>query len=247
MGKKLFIESFARLRRCAYLTIVKVMCGMKAIILAAGIGKRMRPLTLKIPKPLLKINGKAILDNIFDNLPKEIDKVILVVGYLKEKIQKHVGYFYKGRSVGYVIQEKLDGTARAVILCKDLFNKGERFLVLNGDEIQQKEEIKKCLRYKYCWVLTPANDPKTAGIARIGKSDRIKEVIEKPKKPKSNWSAAGTIVIDTNVFKYLPKKHSNGEYYFTSMMNQFLKKYPVYAVFGKKRISLTSPSDLKIK
>lgn len=219
---------------------------MKAIILAAGAGKRMRPLTLKTPKPLLKINGKVILDDIFDALPKEIDRVILVVGYLKEKIQKYVGHFYKGRSVDYVIQKKLNGTASAVILCKDFFSKGERFLVLNGDEVQQKEEIKKCLKHRYCWVLTPANDPKTAGIAQVQKNGRIKEVIEKPKRPKSNWSAAGTIVVDTDVFKYRSKKHSKTkEYYFTSMMDQFLKKHPVYAVFGKKRIPLTSPSDLR--
>lgn len=226
--------------------IAEVMWGMKAIILAAGIGKRMRPLTLKTPKPLLKIHGKTILDYIFDALPKEIDRVILVVGYMKEEIKKHVGNFYKGRPVDYIIQKKLNGTANAIILCKKFLKNGERFLVLYGDDIQFKREIKKCLSYKYAWLCIPVDKPRSSGIADVSRNGRILGVVEKPKNPKSNLAAAGAIVVDTNIFKYRAKKHlKTKEYYFTSMMNQFLKKYPVYAVLGKKRISLTSPADLK--
>lgn len=219
---------------------------MKAIILAAGIGKRMRPLTLKTPKPLLKINSKTILDHIFDALPKEIDKVILVVGYLKEKIQKRVGNFYRGRPINYVIQKKLNGTAGGVILCKKFFTKGERFLILYGDDIQFKDEIKKCLSYKYSWLCFPVDKPRLSGIANVLKNGRISEVVEKPENPKSKLAAAGSIVVDTDIFRYRPKKDKKTrEYYFTSIMNQFLKKHRVSAVLGKKRVSLTSPSDLR--
>lgn len=219
---------------------------MKAIILAAGVGRRMRPLTLKTPKPLIKVHGKAILDHIFDALPKEIDRVILVVGYLKEKIKKHVGNFYKGRPVDYVVQKKLGGTANALILCEDFFKKGERFLVLYGDDIQFKKEIERSLFYKYAWLCFPVDKPRSSGIASISKNGRILEVVEKPENPKSNLAAAGAIVVNTDIFRYRPKKDKKtGEYYFTSMMNQFLKKHPVYAVFGRKRVSLTSPFDLR--
>ncbi|MEK9166111.1 MAG: sugar phosphate nucleotidyltransferase, partial [Patescibacteria group bacterium] len=63
---------------------------MKAIILAAGEGRRMRPLTLTTPKPLLEIQGKAIIDYVFDALPEEVEEAVVVVKYLGEKITKKV-------------------------------------------------------------------------------------------------------------------------------------------------------------
>src|SRR3990167_2605925 len=63
---------------------------MKAVILAAGEGKRMLPLTLTTPKPLLPVNGKPIIDYIFDSLPFEIDEVIIAVLYLGDKLKKYL-------------------------------------------------------------------------------------------------------------------------------------------------------------
>jgi bifunctional UDP-N-acetylglucosamine pyrophosphorylase/glucosamine-1-phosphate N-acetyltransferase len=216
---------------------------MKAIILAAGEGKRMRPLTLTTPKPLLKINGQTILDNIFDSLPEAIDEVIVVVKYLAPKIKEYLGDFYKGRKIKYV-EGSERGNAIGFLACRSYFKEGERFLVLYGDEIQSPEEIKKCLSYRAAWVCVPTDNPKSAGIADIAEDGRILEVVEKPENPKSNWSAAGTIVLDTKIFNYAPRPHASGESYLSSMVDQFLKDYPVYAVFGKKRPPLTSIEDV---
>jgi len=204
----------------------------------------MKPLTLKIPKPLLKIKDKTILDHIFDSLPKKIDRVILVVGYLKEKIQKHVGNFYKGRPVDYVVQENLGGTADAINLCRSFFKDGERFMVLYGDDLQFRDELEKCLSYKYSWLCFPVPKPESSGIADIRVDGTISEVVEKPKNPKSNLAAAGAIVLDTEIFDYAPESHPNGERYLSSAINQFLKDHQVFAVIGRERPSLTSSSDL---
>ena len=77
---------------------------MQAVIMAAGEGRRMRPLTLELPKPLIKVAGKPILEHILDALPPEIDEVILVVGYKADMVKQHFGDSYHGRHIRYVYQ-----------------------------------------------------------------------------------------------------------------------------------------------
>ena len=69
---------------------------MQAVILAAGVGKRLKPLTDDLPKPMVRVNGRPILEYTLSILPKEIDEVILIVGYLKEKIIEYFGDSFKG-------------------------------------------------------------------------------------------------------------------------------------------------------
>jgi len=67
--------------------------------LAAGEGKRLRPLTLETPKPLLKIKGRPILDYTFSSLPEKISEVILVVGYKGEQIKNYLGDEFSGKKI----------------------------------------------------------------------------------------------------------------------------------------------------
>ena len=217
---------------------------MKAIILAAGEGKRMLPLTRSVPKPLLRIKNKTILDYIFAALPEEIDHVVIVVGYLKKKIQEHIGNRYQGRSIRYVTQEVLSGSATALLCAKELFLPHERFLLIYGDDMANREEVVSCLSFEYSWVCAPSEYPRVSGIATIGEDRCIVEVIEKPEHPKSNMSAAGVMVIGSEIFNYTPTRHLNGEFYLTSLMNQFVKNYKVHAVIGDPRPQFISPDEI---
>jgi len=96
---------------------------MKAVILAAGEGIRMRPLTINTPKPLLKIIGKPILEHIIDSFPNEIDEIIIVVGYLKDQIKNYFGSNWKSRKINYIFQKDKKGTAHALWLCRPLLKK----------------------------------------------------------------------------------------------------------------------------
>ena len=126
---------------------------MKAIILAAGSGKRMRPLTLDTPKPLLKIGGKTFLDHIFLALPPEIDEVVLVVGYLGEKIRAYCGDNFHGRKIHYA-EGSSRGNAYSFLSAKPFFRKGEKFVVMYGDELVLKEELRRVLSHPYaCFVM----------------------------------------------------------------------------------------------
>lgn len=218
---------------------------MKAVILAAGVGKRMLPLTSAIPKSLLRVGNQTILDGIFDSLPKEIDEVIMVVGYLKKKIQEHVGVRYQGRTIRYVVQETLNGTAVALFCCRDLFAPGERFLVIYGDELPMAEEIIACLARPYTWLCYHTDHPEQSGIATVDSMQRIISVEEKPLHPASNLAATGVMVIDTSIFAYPLERHANGEFYLSSLMNHFLPEHEVYAVYGEQRPGFNSPDEME--
>ncbi len=217
---------------------------MKAIILAAGEGKRMRPLTLETPKSLLKVGGKTFLDHIFDALPEEVSEVIVVVKYLGDKIRSYLGGEYGGRKIVYQ-----DGTGRGTAIdfleCRSFFKENERFLIIYGDEIPTKKEIRECLSYPLSWLCCWTETPQVSGIADFHLEGQITGVVEKPENPKSNWAACGVILVNTDLFSFAPELHTNGEYYLTSMMDKFVKKYRVQAVKTGVCRSFTSPGDLE--
>src|SRR3989344_3109054 len=114
---------------------------MKAVILCAGEGTRMRPLTFTTPKQLLKVGDKAVLEHIFHELPDQIDEVILVVKYLAGQIQDYFGEEFLGKKIHYVTQVSKDyGTWIGLNEAKHLLGK-EKFLVLLGDDILDKDSI----------------------------------------------------------------------------------------------------------
>lgn len=206
----------------------------------------MRPLTLTVPKPLLKIQNKTILDWIFDAFPEEITEAIVVVKYLSEKIKDYLGYEYKGRKIQYVDGSE-KGNAIGFMATKKNFKGGERFFIFHGDEPQRKKEIEECLKKQYAWVCAKMPNHKKAGIADVAADGRILEVIERPEYPKSDLVAMGTILVDANIFKYAPVLHANGEYHLTSMLDQFIKNHAVFAIEGIARPTFNSLSDLEWK
>ena len=115
---------------------------MDVIVLAAGRGTRLRPLTDSIPKPLIPVAGRGSLLRTLDALPDSVDRVILIIGYLQQKIREAVGAEWNGRSVEYVVQEKLDGTGGALRLAQPHI-RSERFFVLNGDDIYGRDDLEK--------------------------------------------------------------------------------------------------------
>lgn len=215
---------------------------MKCIILAAGEGKRMRPLTLKTPKPLLKVNGKAIIDYVLESLTPEIDEVIIVVKYLGDQIKNHVGTINRGRIIRYVYGSD-KGTAYSFIAAKKHLD-DERFLFVYGDEIPNPVDVKNCLKRKLSILTFNSTNPKANGIAYLRKDGTINRIIEKPRNPRSNLAVDGVMVLNTEIFKYAPL-FAKGEYYFSTMVNSFVYDNKVYPVNAKNFVGdLTTPQDL---
>ncbi|MDP3991485.1 MAG: nucleotidyltransferase family protein [Candidatus Colwellbacteria bacterium] len=217
---------------------------MKAIILAAGEGRRMRPLTESIPKPLLQIQDKPLIEHIVLKLPKEIDELIIVVGYLGQMIQDYCGNNFLGRPVTYIEQSAALGTYHAISLAKDLLKEDERFFVLNGDEIQGKEGVKECFNYPRAIIVDEVDDPKPFGVVELDENGFVLDIIEKPEFPKTNLVNTGAYLLDSNIFKYPAEQHPNGEFYLPTVIGKMLKDYPVKAVHSTGWLTATKPDDL---
>ena len=183
---------------------------MKAIILAGGLGTRLRPLTDKTPKPLLPIRGKPILQYAIDNLKKHgITDIILGISFFADKIQD---YFGDGRQLGvnlsYSVESEPLGTGGAVKFAAEQV--GEEFVLIWGDNLMDVD-VKKMIEFHHQYnglitmALTPREDVENFGVATL-KGDKIIGFVEKPKREKapSNLINAGAFVINKKVLDILP-------------------------------------------
>ena len=182
---------------------------MDAVILAAGEGMRLRPLTSTRPKPMLPVGGKTILEWCLVALAAGgVKKAVIVTGYKKEVISGYIGKEYAGIKIEYAEQKEQLGTAHAVSMAEGKVS-GE-FFVMNGDLLVSKDLIKKFLdEHKKAeshnsMCLVEADDPTQFGIVEL-KGNLVKGIEEKPRKPKSNLANAGIYIFGQEIFTAIRK------------------------------------------
>lgn len=226
---------------------------MKAIILAAGKGVRMKPLTDTTPKPLLKILGKTLLDYTLESLPPTIDEVFIIVSYFKNQIIEHVKKNHPSLRAHFIEQSACDGTAKAVALASLYLGK-EKFLVINSDDIHSAQAIAKACTFELAMLAHESTHPERFGVIDIyddpaliqhGAVGRMKHVVEKPEHPVTNLVNVGVHVLDYRVFNYPMRQHENGEYYLTDLIDQLAQDVPVAVVQSDLWIPIGYPSDLQ--
>jgi len=182
----------------------------KAVILAGGKGTRMRPFTYEMPKPMIPVRGKPLLQHIIELLRKyEIRDIILSTGYMGDKIKEYFGNGSKfGVDLSYREEKHETGTAGSLNLMKNLLN--GTFLMFNGD-ILANIDLHDLIAFHRennalaTIALTPVKDPSRFGVARL-KGSKILEFIEKPKATiRSKLINAGVYVLEPEVIGYIPK------------------------------------------
>lgn len=218
---------------------------MKAIILAAGQGKRMRPLTYEKPKPLLEVQSKPLLEHVVACLPDEVDELIFVVGYLGQQIVDYCGKEFLGRKIKYVWQAENLGTFHALKICRPHIKKNERFFVLCADDVHGQEGIERCLCHKRALVVEEREDPRRFGVIEVDEKSRIKRIVEKSKNPVSNLVSTGAMLIDDSVFNYNVSRSASGEYYLSEAVSEMAKEYDIFAVKSSFWLPVGYPDDLK--
>lgn len=198
---------------------------MKAVILAAGKGERLEPLTHTRPKPLIPIMDKPLLIYILENLSRlGIEEAIIVVGYMKEKIENTINEYKIGIKTKLVVQDKPLGTGHALKVVENLIN--DTFLLIYGDVFLKENAIKKILNSKSpSMLLTRVKNPKDYGVVVI-EGDSIKGIVEKPEEDINvNTINAGVYLLDENVFSYIDKISLSvrGEYELTDALKMMLR------------------------
>ncbi|MHA1789720.1 MAG: bifunctional sugar-1-phosphate nucleotidylyltransferase/acetyltransferase [Candidatus Helarchaeota archaeon] len=203
---------------------------MKAVILVAGEGKRLRPLTLGRPKHLLPIAGKPLLEYTIEMLKKiGIKDIILVVGHSEELIKD---YFKDGSSfkinIEYITQYPPLGTAHAAGLTEKYID--DDFILIYGDIIVSQNTYDELLK-KYNKInkksiisLKIVNDPEKYGIVQL-ENDQAIRIIEKPNDPKlGNLANAGIYILKPTIFDHIKKtqKSKRGEYEITDSLQMFI-------------------------
>ena len=178
---------------------------MKAIILAAGQGTRLRPVTLTMPKPIVPVANQWLITYALNTLKgADLTDVGIVVNSLQSPIVKYLkdGSDF-GIKIDYIVQREQKGLAHATALCRD-FVADEPFCVFLGDNIFQ-DKMESLLRdfeesdAEAAIVLGEVTDPTRFGIAEI-QDDRIQRVVEKPKDPPSNMAIAGVYLFRSSIF-----------------------------------------------
>jgi NDP-sugar pyrophosphorylase family protein len=182
-----------------------------AVLLAGGKGTRMRPFTYEIPKPMIPVQGRPLIQHLVELLRKyEVREIVFSVGYMGDKIKEYFGNGSRfGVNITYIEEDKELGTAGPLNLLRDKLT--DTFLMFNGDvlaNIDLKDflsfhEDKKGLA---TIALTAVSNPSRFGVARL-RGDNILEFVEKPPagKEASNLINAGVYVLEPEVLKYVPK------------------------------------------
>jgi UDP-N-acetylglucosamine diphosphorylase / glucose-1-phosphate thymidylyltransferase / UDP-N-acetylgalactosamine diphosphorylase / glucosamine-1-phosphate N-acetyltransferase / galactosamine-1-phosphate N-acetyltransferase len=217
---------------------------MKAVILAAGEGKRMHPLTIDTPKPMLALAGRPLLEHLLDSLPASVDEVVLVVGYRADQIKKHFGDKFGRFKIHYVHQGKPEGTAKAIALCKDLIGQ-ERFLSLYADDLHGKEDLEALLAHPLSVLVKEVPNPEQFGVVELVNGNQVLSIIEKPSKPTSDLVVTGPALLDARIFEFEPPKHANGEYFLAEAIGKLVESHTVVAVVQKFWLPIGYPKDLE--
>lgn len=215
---------------------------MQAVIMAAGEGKRMRPLTLEKPKPLIEVGGKPIIEHVLNALPSDIDEVIIVIGYKGDMIRAHLGDSYGGRTIRYVHQWMPAGTAHALSLARPFLT--GKFLMLNADDIIGQEALEEAIRHPLAILVATHTEPEKMGVIAKKEDGTLDHIEEKPEVPKSNLVNTGTMVLDERLFSYEAPRHVSGEYYMTDPMSALSKEHPVMVIEQPLWIPVGYPEDI---
>ncbi|WP_117237978.1 glucose-1-phosphate thymidylyltransferase [Thermus sediminis] len=199
---------------------------MKGLILAAGRGTRLRPLTHTRPKPVIRVAGRPIIHYAVENLLEAgVEEIGVVVS---PETEGDLRLALEGYPVGYVLQEEPQGLAHAVAVARDFLG-GSPFVLYLGDNLFQKG-IRPYLEafqegVSAVIALVRVADPRQFGVAVL-EGDRIVRLLEKPKEPPSDLAVAGVYVFSEEVWEALGdlKPSARGEYEITDAIQGLLDR-----------------------
>jgi len=198
---------------------------MQAVILAAGEGRRLRPLTLDRPKPLVEIAGRPLLDHIAAALPAAIDEIILVVGYRGSDINAHCGSNYFGRPTRYFEQRQPDGNGQALMTARNALN--GRFLVLFADDLIDGPSLERGLKHEICLFASEHEAPQNFGVIIANPDGTVADILEKPANPPSNLVCTSALLLNQEIFPHIKPGRPGQESYLSRAVAALARRRPI--------------------
>lgn len=204
---------------------------MDAVILAAGLGTRLRPHTLKTPKPLLHVQGRPIMDWTLQALPKVVDRVIVVVHYLAEQIEEFLTKTQTRFSKHAIVpQGEPRGTGDALRKCRE-FIESDSFLVLNGDDLYSGKDLAELAACPAGVMTHPVTEPEKFGVAILKEDGTLDRLEEKNKELKGRQLAnVGAYKFPKEVFEIELTLSPRNEYEITEYVSKLAQKAPFQVI-----------------
>lgn len=212
---------------------------MKGVVLAAGKGERLRPLTDDRPKVMLKVANRPIIEYVLENLDPFVDEFVVVVRYEKEKLIRGLGDEFNGKPITYVDQLPGEGTAKAIESARELID-GEEFVVANGDIYFEMEGVKELLaafrreKADAAILVKEFDDLGHFGKVEV-QGNLVSAVREKPGNV-PGYANLGLYIFKPDVFEFLQKTaiSERGEYEITDTINLMIRKGKrvAYAIYS---------------
>jgi bifunctional UDP-N-acetylglucosamine pyrophosphorylase/glucosamine-1-phosphate N-acetyltransferase len=203
---------------------------MKAVVLAAGRGTRMRPLTDTRPKPLLPVGGTTLVENVMDACAPYVDGFVLVVGYMSDEVREKVGDEHAGVDVEYVEQGERVGTADAVAQVANRV--GPRFVVANGDAVFSSSVVGRLVEEDgNALSVKNVPEPSEYGVVEV-EDGYATGIVEKPDDPPTSLANAGVYVFDRDALDYMrsTEKTERGEREITTAIAEMMTDGYEYGV-----------------
>lgn len=224
---------------------------MKAVILAAGEGTRLDPVTNVRPKPMLPIANRPLLEYVVEAVAEAgIEEVVLVVGYERERIQSHFGDGDEwGIEISYAVQETQLGTGDAILQAEPYI--GGDFLVLNGDRIVEPALIERIVAERErtgetVLAVTRVAEPELYGVVELD-DEHVVAIEEKPPvhEVTSDLVNAGVYAFGPEILAAIRETTTAGELGITTTLETFLETHPVRALtYRGPWLDVTRPWDV---
>jgi NDP-sugar pyrophosphorylase family protein len=202
---------------------------MDAILLAAGLGTRLRPHTLTTPKPLLPVQSRPLLDWTIAALPSSIDRLLVVTHYLADQIQAYLAHQKHVLDWVAIPQGTPRGTGDALRKCQS-YVQSDRFLVINGDDLFGAADLARLAHTPAGVICQEVADPRKWGIAFLKADGALEKLVEKPDMEGPQLANTGAYLFPKSVFELEIGLSPRGEYEITDFVSQLAARAPFHVV-----------------
>jgi len=187
----------------------------------------MRPLTEALPKPMIDVQGKPIVEYVISALPSHVTEIILVTGYKEEAVSNYFGGSFHGKRISYVKKVEPRGTGYALQKARP-FLTSKCFLLLNGDDLYHPKDIAVSALERPTVFVATSQNPERFGVCLLNEKGHLARIIEKPKEPPSNLVNTGSYVLNHEIFDVPVPILPNGELNLAEQIGNWAMRRPVY-------------------